>query len=158
VTGQKANNEFAEDSAYELEALWQLSEQGQYDFDYGLLIEAERENTRNISEISAALLVEKEFFHSSLAVNTGLAYEFGGGIDNEYDTFLKAQWRYRYQPQLEPAIEIHLDEYDKAMGPALMGLIRTGHRQKLKWGLAWLFGLNKITPASSIKLELEFEF
>lgn len=144
--------------AYELEGLYQLSEQGAQTIDYGLLIELERETKVNISEMGATLLLESELGDTSLTANLGLAYEFGSGIDNEYDRSARLQWRYRYRPALEPALELYLDEYDKAAGPALMGLQRLGTRQKLRWELGLLFALEKETPDTLLRAALEFEF
>jgi len=143
---------------WELEGLLQLSEQGAGPVDYGMLIEIERETTDNITEAGVTILLEKEFGPTSLATNLGLAYEFGSGIDNEYDRSLRAQWRYRLQPSLEPALELHMDEYDKAAGPAILGLVRLGNRQKIKWELGLLFALEEETPDTILKGTLEFEF
>lgn len=144
--------------AYELESVLQLSEQGAQAIDYGVLIELERETKANISEIAATLLLETELGKSSLTANLGLAYEFGSGIDNEYDRTGRLQWRYRYRPALEPALELYLDEYDKAAGPALVGLQRLALRQKLRWELGLLFALDKETPDTLLRAVLEYEF
>lgn len=143
---------------WELEGLIQLSEQGAGPVDYGVLVEIEREVAENVWETGAALLMESEWGQSSLAANLGIAYEFGGGIDNEYDRFARLQWRYRLQPGFEPAFEVHLDEYDEAAGPAALGTVRLGGKQKLKWELALLFALDDETPSSMLKAALELEF
>lgn len=154
----KNDDEGLEVEDWELEGLLQLSEQGANIFDYGILFELERETEENITEAGLALLLEKELGSTSLAANIGVAYEFGSGIDNEYDRFLRTQWRYRLQPSFEPALELHLDEYDKAAGPALLGLVRLGNRQKFKWEFALLFALEDETPDTLLKAVLEFEF
>lgn len=144
--------------AYELEGLVQLSEQGAQAVDYGLLVELERETKANISEIGATLLLETELGLSSLTANFGLSYEYGSGIDNEYDRSLRLQWRYRYQPALEPALELFLDEYDKAAGPTLIGRQHLGPKQKLRWELGLLFALEEETPDTLLRAALEYEF
>lgn len=154
----KNDDESLEVDGWELEGLLQLSEQGSGPIDYGVLVELERETEENITEAGITLLLENELGNTSLTTNIGLAYEFGSGIDNEYDRFLRAQWRYRLQPSFKPALEIHLSEYDKAAGPALLGLTRLGNRQKLKWELALLFAMEDETPDTILKAALEFEF
>lgn len=154
----KNDDESLDVEDWELEGIVQLSEQGAGLIDYGILMELERETEENITEAGVALLLEKEFGNTSVTTNLGLAYEFGNGIDNEYDRFLRAQWRYRLQPSFEPALEIHLDEYDKAAGPAILGLARLGNRQKLKWELALLFALEDETPDTLLRAVLEYEF
>lgn len=144
--------------SYELEGLYQLTEQGAGVIDYGLLIEFERETQANISEIGATLLLEKELGRSSLTANVGLVYEFGTGIDNEYDRLARLQWRYRLRPAFEPAFEIYIDEYDKAAGPAMMGLLRIAPKQKIRWELGLLFGLEEETPDKLLRAVLEYEF
>lgn len=158
VDGQESSTEHFDTSRWELEGLFQLSEQGAGPVDYAILLEAEREPKANISEIASFLLLESEIGQSSLTANLGLSFEFGSGIDNEYDRFGRVQWRYRLKPALEPAFEIHADEYDKAAGPALLGRISLPRKQKIRWELGYLFGLDDETPASLLKASLEFEF
>lgn len=148
----------ADIEAFELEGIYQLTEKGSQALDYGLLIELERENENNITEIGGTILLEKEFGVTSLTTNLGLTYEFGSGIDNEYDRSARMQWRYRLRPTLEPALELFMDEYDKSAGPALMGAQRLAHRQKLKWELGLLFALEKETPDTMLRAVLEYEF
>lgn len=154
----KNDDESLDVEDWELEGLIQLSEQGAGFIDYGILMELERETEENITEAGVALLLEKEIGRTSLATNVGIAYEFGSGIDNEYDRFLRAQWRYRLYPSFEPALELHVDEYDKAAGPAILGLARLGNGQKFKWEFALLFALEDETPDTTLKAVLEFEF
>lgn len=143
---------------YELEGIYQLTEQGAHAIDYGVLIELERESKANINEVGATLLMETELGQSSLTANLGLAYEFGTGIDNEYDRSARLQWRYRLRPAFEPAFEIYMDEYDKAAGPALMGLLRIAPQQKIRWELGLLFALEEETPDTLLRAVLEYEF
>jgi hypothetical protein len=123
-----------------------------------ILVELERETQANISEIGATVLLEKELGPSSLTANVGLAYEFGSGIDNEYDRSARLQWRYRLRPAFEPALEVYVDEYDKAAGPAMMGLLRIAPGQKIRWELGLLFGLEEETPDKLLRAVLEYEF
>ena len=70
--------------AYELEILWQLSEQGEYSRDYGLLFELEKDKDDNGWELSNKLLLEKETGRFSNTANIGLSFEWGDNIKNEW--------------------------------------------------------------------------
>lgn len=155
---RQSDQEHIDMSNWELEAVYQITEKGAGPIDVGVLFEAEREPQKNISETAISLLLESELGQTSLTANLGLAYEFGSGIDNEYDRSLRAQWRYRLQPSFEPALELHMDEYDKAAGPAILGLLRLGNRQKLRWELGLFFALEKETPDQMLRAVLEYEF
>lgn len=158
IIGSESDDSGADVEAFEAEALYQLTDKGSRAVDYGILIELERENENNITEAGATLLMEKEFDATSLTTNLGVIYEFGSGIDNEIDTLLRLQWRYRYQPSLEPALELYLDEYDKAAGPALIGLWRLSPGQKLRWETGLLFAIDDETPDTILRFSFEYEF
>ena len=117
--GQRSADDSLELYAYEVEALWQLSEQGEYVVDYGLLFELEREQDEDIWEYATTLLLEKEFGRYSATANVGLIYEWGDDIENEWETSLALQGRYRYSPRLEPALELYAGQDTLGMGPVL---------------------------------------
>jgi hypothetical protein len=143
---------------YELEALWQLSEQGEYAVDYGLLFELEREEENDVWEYGTTLLLEKEFGRFSATANLGLFYEWGDGIDNELESALALQTRYRLSPRLEPALELHKGQETFALGPVLVGRERLGIAKALSWEAGILVGLDDDTPDYTIRLLLDYEF
>lgn len=155
---EKTDTDGTDVTGVELELLHQLNERGSQWLDSGIQLELEREIDENIWEIGAALLLEKELETTSLAANLGLSYEFGSGIDNEYDRSLRLQWRYRYQPALEPALELYMDEYDKAAGPAFTGLWRLSPGEKLHWEAGVLFAIDEETPDTILRFAFEYEF
>ena len=144
--------------AVELELKWQLSEQGEYDNDWGLLFELEREYEENIWEASTSLLVTHEWQNWIGTVNGSLIYEWGSGIDNEWETALSAQLRYRNRAEFEPALELFWSQDTHAIGPAAHGQLRLENQKKLLWSLALLAGLNDTTADASLNFSLEFEF
>jgi len=157
LIADKENGESLEVSGFELEALWQLTEQGEYWADWGLLFEVEREISDDAWEHAMAGLVEKEFGPTSLAANLYLIYEYGSGIDNELETMAALQWRWRYREWFEPAIEYYKGDELNAAGPVALGMARFG-RQKLKWELGPIFGLDSTTPDVTWRALLEYEF
>jgi hypothetical protein len=148
----------AEVEAFEVEGIYQLTEKGSHYFDYGLLVEAQRENKSNISDFASTLLLEREFGSTSLTANLGFTYEYGAGVDNDIYPLARMQWRYRYKPFLEPAMEIQLDKYDKCVGPSLIGALPITKHQHLKWEAGLLFGLDNKTPDTTLRFLLEYEF
>ncbi|MES2675142.1 MAG: hypothetical protein V4660_12950 [Pseudomonadota bacterium] len=144
---------------YEVELKWQLTEQGEHWADWGLLVEVGTAKDIDSHEIAAGLLWEKELTNRWIAsANVIVEYEYGDDIQDEIETALRAQMRYRNSSQLDPAIELYLDDQDWAIGPALMGTIKLSGRKQVRWELGLLFGLDAKTPESSLRGGIEFEF
>jgi hypothetical protein len=102
-------------------------------------------------------LVEKEVGPTSLAANFHLIYESGSGVDNEFETYLAMQWRWRFRQYLEPAIEYYKGDELNAIGPVALGMTRLG-RQKAKWEVGPIFGIDSKTPDLTWRILLEYEF
>lgn len=144
---------------YEAEIKWQLTEQGEYWADWGLLFEAGSAHDINRREVALGLLMEKEITPNWVStLNLFAEYEFGKDIEDELETALRAQFRYRYSPVFEPALEFYLDDQDWAAGPVIIGVQKISGKKQLRWELGFLFGLDKETPDNNIRLGVEFEF
>lgn len=144
---------------YEAELKWQITEQGEYWADWGLLVEAGGARDIDRRELAVGLLWAKELGSRWVGTaNAIVEYEYGADIEEEVETALRAQFRYRYSAALEPALEIYLDDQDWAAGPALMGIQKLGGRKQLRWELGLMFGLDAETPDTSLRFGLEFEF
>jgi hypothetical protein len=158
LIGEQSADESFDIEAYEVELLWQMSEQGEFAVDYGLLFEIEKANSLDVWEVSSALLLEKELGRYSATANVVLAYEWGDKIDDEFETALALQGRYRYSPRFEPAMEFFLGEDTSALGPAIMGMERLGLARAVRWELGVVFALNDDTPDYTFRAVLEYEF
>ena len=158
VIGEKDSRDSFHASQYELEALWQLTEQGEYFADWGLLFEYEIGDSDDIMEFSTALLVEKEWQRWTGTANLHLIYEFGDDIQNEFESALALQVRYRLAMKLEPAFEFYRSEDVTAAGPVLMGNWRFSNARRLHWETGLILGLDKSTPDRTFRFLLEFEF
>jgi len=44
------------------------------------------------------------------------------------------------------------------IGPALFGKIKTGTKQAISWNTALLAGTNNVTPNTTLRLQMEYEF
>jgi hypothetical protein len=154
-----ATHDQARARAYELEVRWQLTEQGEYSSDWGLLLEAEVGAGLDHHEISAGVLWEKELGGRWVAAANGLIeYEFGGDVDNELETGFRGQLRYLMQPAFEPAIEIYLDDTDYAVGPVALGAHRFSAGRQMRWEAGIYFGINGSTPSTTARVNIEYEF
>ena len=144
--------------ASEIELKWQLTEQGEYAVDWGLLFELEREFGENIWEASTSLLAGRDFGRWTATANLDLIYEWGGGIDNEFETTLHLQARYRYRESFEPGLEFHAGQDTLAIGPVISGLVRISAGKKFRWSAGLFCGLDTVSPESTFRLNLEYEF
>ena len=158
LIGEKSRDDSFKIEAIELEALWQITEQGEYDEDWGLLFEYENERHKDISEFSSALIIEKEWNKWVGTANLYLIYEWGSDIDNEFETAMSLQTRYRYSRNLEPAIEYYSSEDSDGIGPVLMGNVKLDGRKKIYWETGVILGLDNETPDQTFKFSFEFEF
>lgn len=144
--------------AWEVEFKWQLTEQGEYSADWGLLFEFEEEVDANVNEITVGLLAEKEFGRWSGTANLNLIQEWGSDIEDEFETSVSLQARYRYSRALEPAIELYAGQNTRGLGPAFAGNLNLGIRKSLNWEAGLIFGLDDETPDSTFRILLEYEF
>jgi len=144
---------------YEVELKWQLTEQGEYWADWGLLLEAGDSKNSDSHEVAVGLLWEKELTSRWVATaNFLLEYESGGDVKNEFESALRAQLRYRNSVEFDPAVELYLDDQDWAIGPAFMGAIKLSGRKQLRWEFGVLLGIDKKTPEVSLRGGIELEF
>lgn len=145
-------------SDYEIEVLWQLTEQGEYAIDWGMIAELEKEKDEDVWEFSTGLLMEKEWGRWIGAANLWLGYEWGDDIEDELETAIALQARYRYSRLFEPALEFYAGEDTRGLGPVVMGDVRLGKAKKLHWELGAIIGLDSKTPDNTWRVLTEFEF
>jgi hypothetical protein len=155
---QKSVGENLSIDTYEIEAKWQLTEQGEYAFDWGLLFELEREIEENAWELSTQLLASRDFGRFTVIANLGLIYEQGRDFQDEFETSLRTQLRYRMSEAFEPAVELHVGQDTRALGPAITGLYRVSRGRKLRWELGIFVGIDDNSPDQILKANIEFEF
>lgn len=144
--------------AYEVEALWQLTEQGQYSFDWGLVSEFEWQRDNDDWEAATALITSKSWGRWVATSNFWLKYEWQEDGNKEFETALALQGRYRLASWFEPALEFYAGENTRALGPVATGDVRLQPGKKLHWELGALTGLNSKTADVTWRALLEFEF
>ena len=156
--GVKTTGEHFRIDTYELEFKRQLTEQGEYAVDWGLLFEVEREADINVWEVSTSLIASREIGQWVATANFDLIYEWGDSVTNEFETALHTQFRRRWSERFEPGLEIHVGQDTLAVGPVFSGLKRLGGGSKFAWELGYFAGLDEITPDDTVRLTLEYEF
>ena len=145
-------------TAYEIEAKYQLSEQGEFNNDWGLLFEIEREIDSDIWEASTTMIVLHDWKKWTGTANVTLAYEAGPAINDEFETELATQLRYRYKAAIEPGVEYFKSQSTNAFGPSLSGQVKFGGGKNLFWSSAALFSFDSSKPNNVLRLYLEYEF
>lgn len=158
LIGEKTDGESFELEGVELEAKWQLTEQGEYPADWGLLFELEDEHGADASEFSTKLLTARSFGRWTGIANFGVTYEWGRSINDEVETTFAGQMRYRQQPEFEPGVELYLGQDTRGLGPAGQGVLNFSGRKKLRWETAAIIGLDSVTPDYTVRFLLEYEF
>tara|TARA_R110001606_G_scaffold399222_2_gene582492 strand:- start:153753 stop:154442 length:690 start_codon:yes stop_codon:yes gene_type:complete len=144
--------------AYEAEAKWQLTEQGEYAVDWGVIFELEKDRYDNNWELASGLLMEKEWGSWTGSANLWAIYEWGDTIKSELESALALQARYRYSRYFEPALEFYSGQNTRGLGPAIMGDVKFSAGKKLHWEVGSIIGLDSTTPDNTWRLLTEFEF
>jgi len=158
LVGQNADNRSFDLEDYELEALRQLTEQGEYWADWGVLFELEKASGHDAWEFSTGLLAEKEWGQWSGTANLFVMQKWGADISEDREIRLGLQARYRYARFFEPALELYSGENTRAIGPAVIGQVRLGSGRQLGWEAGVIFGLDSKSADTTLRFLLEFEF
>ena len=157
IAGQETG-ESAGIKEVELENKFQLTEQGQYWIDVGVLTELEKKLDEDVWELKAGPLFQKQLKNWVVTANLFLEKQFGSDTAEGDVKFLgSAQLKYRLSSSLEPALEYYADENTHAIGPVLLGKNRWG-KTPVKWELGVLKGLNNNTSDINFRWLLELEF
>jgi hypothetical protein len=158
IVGERSESDDFRLQAYEIETRWMLTEQGEYWADWGALLEIEKEHDVNNWELTSGLLFEKEFGRTSLTMNMFIIYEWGDELESEIETEFRLQYRYRWLPEIQPAIEIYTGEDYQGIGPAFMGIHRFEGQKQLKWEAAFITGINRGGKDHTLRIAIEYEF
>jgi len=157
LIGARDSSQNFEIEAYEIEALYQFTEQGEYWVDFGLLFEIERERESKEWEGNIGFLFEKEFGRWSAALNIQNKYVYEDDKEHGWDVSQALQWRYRYSPDIEPGVELYSDSHNLFVGPVILGQVKLDE-SKLNWEVGIVTDLNHSTNESILRALIEYEF
>lgn len=158
LIGENTEEEFIV-TDYEVEAKLQLTEQGEFETDWGMMFELERSaNADDAWEASVGMLAVKNFKKVSIIANAFLIREWGKDVMAELEQAGSFQARYRLLPEFEPGFELYKKENEHAAGPVIMGRFKVGSRQKLFWQVGLMFEDTDQDNNKVLQLQLEYEF
>lgn len=149
------------------ENVFQLTEQGRYWADFGLLAEFAYSLERGgANAFEFALLGQKDWGRNEFRLNLVFEQE----LEDDADLEMEYRWQYRYRmdERFEPGIEMYggagewgdlgdFNEHEQQLGPGLYGKFRTDDGA-VRYELALLFGLTDETPAETVRFMIEYEF
>lgn len=165
---EKEPGESLEATEVAWENVLQLTPQGKYWMDFGVLAEyAHSLEDDGEDALELGLLGEKQFDSTVLTANLIFERELVGGAETEME--YAARYRWRLSRAFEPGIEVYGDlgdwgdngsfsAHEHEAGPALMGKLATGTHAAFKYETAILFGLTHESPDTTFRFLLEFEF
>ena len=114
--------------------------------------------SKDFWKVILGLLFEQELGRTSLSLNAFLIYAWGRDTDNEIKAEVRAQYRYRWLPQFQPAIELYSGENYAGVGSALMGIQRFDGQKQVKWEVGSINGLNGENKDHTPCVAVECEF
>lgn len=158
LLGEGSDEQSFDLEAYELEAKWQLTEQGEFWADWGLLFELEKQANEDAWDFSTGILAEREWGKWSGVANFFVKRDWGSATSNDWTAVVGLQARYRFARAFEPAIEFYSGKNTLGLGPAFMGQFRLGTTFQLRWEAGAIFGLDNKSPNRTFRFSLEFEF
>jgi hypothetical protein len=157
LIGEKEDGNFEIEEA-EIESKFQLSEQGEYWADFGLLVELEKKLEDDVWEIKAGPIIQKQLGNFVATANILFEKQFGSDkTESEVETLGSLQIKYRMGEDFEPALEYYTDEHTQAFGPVILGKTKFTD-SKMKWELGVLFGLDEQTEDATLRWQMEWEF
>jgi hypothetical protein len=163
-------NESTHFDAFEWENRFQLTEQGQFPFDAGFVIEIERPRDRAEGcEVRLGPLLQTYIDRWQLNVNVLLERHYRS--DEPSQTELGYQWQVRYLSSGNVDVGVqgfgevgkwnHWDpgsEQNHRVGPAVFGKLNLGGRNVIKYNAAVIFGLTSAAPDHTLRAQVEYEF
>ncbi len=165
---EKEPDESLEATEVAWENVFQLTPQGKYWMDFGVLAEyAHSLEDGGEDALELGLLGEKQFESTVLTANLVFEREFASGAETEME--YAARYRWRVSQAFEPGVEFYgglgdwgangqLGDHEHQAGPSVMGKLPSGPRSAFKYEAALLFGLNAEAPDTTVRFLLEYEF
>jgi len=150
----------------EWENIFELTEPGQYWVDLGLFAELARDHAEGRNVVAIGPMFQKEF--GRLQANANLLFKRQLGAHAEPGAEIDYAWqlKWRGNPRSEPGVQgfgtigrtndfAHATEHK--IGPAFFSQAVLGARNKIKFDAAVLFGLNRNSPDTTVRFNLEYE-
>jgi hypothetical protein len=157
--------------AWEWENKWQLTEQGEYAWDLGWLLEIERPRDRSEGyEVRWGPLLQRDFTPKWQG-NVNLLIEQHLRAAEASEPSLGYQWQLKYRAQAEFEFGAQglgsvgpwrawapASAQSHVAGPAVFGRFKTGSGPAVRYNAAWLIGMSNGAPRNTGRLQVELEF
>lgn len=168
ATAEQEYGETLKLEEFEWENRFQLTPQGKYWVDVGLLNENEIPRfSEDPYEIKLGPTLEKDIGRFTTLLNLLAAHQYGTnaapGIELEY----RARLEYRWRRTLSPLIEAYgqpvgtIGAYGQPrnqIGPGVTGQFLAGAGRSLRYAVVALFGMSHAAPDGTLVVRLEYEF
>jgi len=150
----------------EWENILALTEPGQYWADLGLFAELARDHAAGRNVVTIGPMLQKEFGSVQANVNLLFKRQLGSQADPGSEIGYAWQVKWRGNPLFEPGVQGfgtigRTNDFARAtehkIGPAFFSQALVGGRNKLKFDAAVLFGLNRNSPDTTLRFNLEYE-
>jgi hypothetical protein len=150
----------------EWENIFALTEPGRYWADLGLFAELARDHAEKHNVAAIGPMFQKEFGGAQANVNLLFERQLGAHAEPGAEIAYAWQVKWRGNPSFEPGVQGfgtlgRTNEFrhntEHKIGPAFFSQAVLGARNKVKFDAAVLFGLNRNTPDTTIRFNLEYE-
>jgi len=147
-------------TAIEWENFIQLTEQGQYAADWGLLLEYSHSREEgHADKLEFGPLVQMELGRQLWITNLIFEREVGNNSSNKTEWEFATRLQRRVSPLFEPALELYAEEHELQVGPALLGRSRISQgKTAFSWETAVLAGMTNDSADVTVRFLLEAEF
>lgn len=156
--------------AFEWENKFQLTQPGQYPFDFGFITEIERPKDRREGyEVKFGPLLQTEFGKTQLNLNILFQRNYRAAESNSMRVGYQWQVKYRWKPELDFGAQGFGDagelrhfaprrEQSHIAGPAVFGKFSLGNRHAIKYNAAYLVDLGDNPHSKTLRTQVEYEF
>jgi hypothetical protein len=161
-------------TATTVENTFQLTQPGQYSFNFGFFAEYSQSALRNEpNSFAVGPIIQKEL-HNVLGIdsvhtfNVFVTHDVGHNASHATGLELAWQSRLYLTPYIDPAIEYYgfIDDLANAgpfskqqhfLGPVAVGAVNFAPYGKVKYEVGYLFGLTPASPRGATRWKLEYE-
>ena len=168
ATGEQEYGESLKLEEFEWENRFQLTPQGKYWINVGLINENEIPRFgHDPYTVKFGPILGKDFGRVTALLNLLAAHEYGTnarpGVEFEYRARLEYRWRRDFSPMIEAYGEPvgRTGAYGNPrhqLGPGVTGQIRLGPGDSLRYGVVALFGASHAAADGTLVARLEYEF
>ncbi|HYW93118.1 MAG TPA: FTR1 family protein [Gammaproteobacteria bacterium] len=168
ATAEQEYGETLKLEEFEWENRFQLTPQGKYWADVGIVNENEIPRfSHDPYQVKLGPSIEKDFGRVTATLNLLAAHQYGSNAAPGVELSYRARAEYRWRPRLSPVVEAYgepvgtIGNYGRPrnqVGPGLTGRVLTGGTSSLRYSVVVLFGASHAAASDTVVARLEYEF